>query len=134
VIFEDVKRLIGVNLEVESINLRSSILLYVHMAGIENALTKLRSLPTGWDGYRGIPVTEVVSRRVHALLAAILLPVGRYPSLVPGSRGEVQVEWHSYGVDLEIEVAESGHALGFLKVGDTEMDFIVKINESGTQI
>jgi hypothetical protein len=40
------------------------------------------------------------------MLAAFLAPAGRYPSIVPGNSGDVQVEWHWGGVDLEIEVSD----------------------------
>jgi hypothetical protein len=82
---------------------------YPQRAGVERRLSELRSLPSGWDGYQGRAVSEKTSVHVHALLAACLSPTGRYPSIVAGSSGDVQVEWHWGGVDLEVEVSEGEH-------------------------
>jgi hypothetical protein len=79
---------------------------YPQRAGVARRLDELCSLPDGWDGYRGRAVSMKTAERVHALLAAFLAPAGRYPSIVPGSSGDVQVEWHWGGVDLEIEVSD----------------------------
>ena len=75
---------------------------YVHRRGVETRLAELMSLPAGWDGYRGLPVAPCVADKVHAVLARCLSPKGRYPSLVPGADGDVQIEWHWGGVDLEV--------------------------------
>lgn len=79
---------------------------YPQRAGVERRLDELCSLPDGWDGYNGRAVSAKTADRVHAMLAAFLSPAGRYPSIVPGDSGDVQVEWHWGGVDLEIEVCD----------------------------
>lgn len=78
---------------------------YPQRDGVRRRLQELRTLPDGWDGYRGRAVTERTAARVHAVLSACLSPTGRYPSIVPGPSGDVQVEWHWGGVDLELGIS-----------------------------
>lgn len=78
---------------------------YPQRDGVQRRLQDLKALPDGWDGYRGRGVTEMTADRVHAVLAACLSPTGRYPSIVPGPSGDVQVEWHWGGVDLELGIS-----------------------------
>jgi len=65
---------------------------------------ELISLPRGWDGYLGHPVsTECANFAVDVLewIHSGDLPP---PSLVPGGDGTLQIEWHRNGFDLEIDV------------------------------
>lgn len=85
--------------------------------GVQRRLGELQALPEGWDGYRGRAVSEKTADRVHAVLAACLLPTGRYPSIVPGPSGDVQLEWHFCGVDLEVGISDDGPMTAWLAFG-----------------
>jgi len=64
----------------------------------------LLDLERGWDSYDGLPADE----RTVAKAAAIgnrLADLFTYPpSYVPLSSGDVQIEWHCDGWDVEIAV------------------------------
>jgi hypothetical protein len=79
---------------------------YRQRDSVHKRLLDLQSLPEGWDGYRGQAVASKTSDRVHALLSACLSPIGQSPTIIPGSSGEVQLEWHQQGVDLEVGVSK----------------------------
>lgn len=79
---------------------------YPGYGSVEARLAELLALPSGWDGYRGVATTAVVARRVHELLHASLSVDARLPSIVPGASGDVQLEWHLEGIDLEVGVSE----------------------------
>ena len=67
-------------------------------------LNELTSLPNGWDGYEGRPVifenaryaANIINRMYSAGLVA--------PSVVPGSDGTVQLEWHRNVFDVELHI------------------------------
>ena len=63
----------------------------------------LLSLPANWDTY-GASRTD--PRYIHAALRLIsdtLRDNTPAPSVVPTGRGGVQLEWHTRGIDLEVE-------------------------------
>lgn len=63
---------------------------------------ELKALPEGWDSYGGSRIDgETVDRAIEIALA--LAPqFSIEPSLVPGSDGTVQVEWHADGFNVEV--------------------------------
>jgi hypothetical protein len=75
---------------------------WVH--ALEGTLEKLTSLPRRWDGYAGQPVSFRVAFFAANLLERICDDDLPPPSLVPGSDGSLQIEWHCYGYDVEIDV------------------------------
>lgn len=66
-----------------------------------NAVT---SLPRGWDGYTGRPVSFTCARFAAQLLERLYDGEVPPPSLVPGSDGTLQIEWHINQYDIEIDV------------------------------
>lgn len=75
---------------------------------IQEELSQLEQLKTGWDGYNGIGVKPEVSTETINLLSDICTTETPCPSLVPGSDGSVQVEWASGGIELEIDIYGDG--------------------------
>lgn len=59
-------------------------------------------LEEGWDGYNGKPVRLSTANFVIKMLERIYQPNFPEPQLVPGSNGDVQIEWHLEGLDLEL--------------------------------
>lgn len=64
----------------------------------------LGALPRGWDGYDGRPVSFSTARFAAQLLERLYDDRVPPPSLVPGSDGSLQMEWHLNQYDLEIDV------------------------------
>jgi hypothetical protein len=71
---------------------------------LESRFNKLTSLPVGWDGYAGRPVSFTCARFAADLLQRLYDGALPPPSLVPGSDGSLQVEWHINQFDIEIDV------------------------------
>jgi hypothetical protein len=66
-----------------------------------NELTALRP---GWDGYGGKPVSFTCARFAADLLQRLYDGALPPPSLVPGSDGTLQFEWHMNQYDIEVDV------------------------------
>ncbi|MEX0582467.1 MAG: hypothetical protein WD185_02245 [Sneathiella sp.] len=65
---------------------------------------KLTSLKIGWDGYRGKPVSFTCAKFAAVLLERLFVEGVPVPTLVPGSDGTLQIEWHRNQYDVEIDV------------------------------
>jgi hypothetical protein len=78
---------------------------------------RLLVLPKDWDSYGGQQVVPKPIEAAIRLLSLFMTDKCPLPSLVPTSAGGVQIEWHTKGVDLEIEIAPDGSALGQLDEG-----------------
>ena len=81
------------------------------LAPTVQALVDLLGLPAGWDSYRARPVDRL---HVDAALQVLLRTMRRdtpAPSVVPTNRGSVQLEWHTAGIDLEIETLSTQRLL-----------------------
>lgn len=79
----------------------------------ENRLDHLMELRSNWDGYGGVPVSEETRTIVLKLLYNVLSPSDAIPSLVPGTNGAVNVEWHRQGLTFEVEVEPSGRLCAY---------------------
>lgn len=71
---------------------------------VSHRLNQLASLPRGWDGYFAPPIPFTNAAFAAALIDRITSPDVEAPQLVPGSDGRLQIEWHSGGYDIELEV------------------------------
>lgn len=67
-------------------------------------LEELVRLDRGWDGYEGAPVSFETAVFSLQLLQAVCGPKTPAPQLVPGSSGDMQIEWHSLKGDIELHV------------------------------
>jgi hypothetical protein len=79
-------------------------------------LNELTALTHGWDGYQGVPVSWNCATFAANLLERIYVAGLSAPSLVPGSDGTIQIEWHKNDYDIEIDI------LGANKVIATKYD------------
>jgi hypothetical protein len=71
---------------------------------VEARFNELVRLPAGWDGYRGVPVTFVTANFAMRVLEATCGPNAPCPQIVPGADGDLQIEWHTAGADIELHV------------------------------
>ena len=78
---------------------------------LDEQILGLSNLPVGWDGYKGIPVTDSSTRFAKIILEQTFQPSLDAPELVPGSDGTLQIEWHQNQFDIEIEVLNDNRAI-----------------------
>jgi hypothetical protein len=67
-------------------------------------LDELCKLPTGWDGYNALPVFFGNAYFALNMLASACPPDAPEPQIVPGSNGDLQIEWHTETTDIELHV------------------------------
>jgi hypothetical protein len=68
-------------------------------------LGQLLALSSNWDSYGAHPVDPACAWSAWQLLTAVMRDDLPAPGIVPTNQGGVQLEWHTRGVDLEVEVA-----------------------------
>lgn len=67
-------------------------------------IASLLQLPENWDSY-GAPRIQLASAAAMLdILTAVLRNDTEAPAVVPSAGGHLQAEWHTNGVDLEVEV------------------------------
>lgn len=71
---------------------------------LRDRFDELVSLPVGWDGYNGRPVSFTCAQFAANLIESLCDDGLPPPSLVPGSDGTLQIEWHRNQYDIEIDV------------------------------
>jgi hypothetical protein len=72
-------------------------------ADLRERAEKLKALPLGWDSYRGARIDPETADKAVELALALADKFPSYePQLVPDSDGNVQVEWHTEGWDVEM--------------------------------
>lgn len=69
-----------------------------------NRLNELTSLPRGWDGYAGLPVSFDCAQFAANLIERLCIDGVSAPQLVPGADGTIQIEWHVNQFDIEIDI------------------------------
>jgi len=74
----------------------------------EETLRGFTTLPEGWDSYRAMGIEAHVVDAAIELLHRIVQNNTLKPAVVPTNRGGIQIEWHTQGVDLEIEITLHG--------------------------
>jgi hypothetical protein len=77
------------------------------LGGAEKALQGFLDLPVNWDSYGARRIDPYIVTTGIQLLNDYIPQDSPPPHVVPTSRGGVQIEWHTQGIDLEIEVVSS---------------------------
>jgi len=67
-------------------------------------LYAILALDSNWDSYGAKRINPNTARAVDELLLDIMHPQSPAPQVVPAANGNIQLEWHLGGIDLEIEV------------------------------
>jgi hypothetical protein len=67
-------------------------------------LNELVALNDGWDGYRGVPVSFENAHFAMQVIDAICDAETPAPQIVPGTDGDLQIEWHTLNGDIELHV------------------------------
>ncbi len=79
------------------------------------SLGALLRLGPGWDSYGSPPVDPNCVAAAINVAFRILRDDSPIPSVVPTSRGGLQLEWHRGGVDLEIEFLSATRVCGYFE-------------------
>lgn len=69
-----------------------------------NKLIELLELPGGWNSYNAKPISKENVTFAVALLARLMHTGTPAPHVVPKVRGGVQLEWHTRGINVEIDI------------------------------
>lgn len=69
---------------------------------------KLSELPNNWDGNKARPIRHKSSVNAIRLFCELMFEGSPVPDVVPTVCGNLQLEWHLHGIDLEVEIDESG--------------------------
>lgn len=72
------------------------------------SLSGLGSLPDNWDSYGARSISVHSMAGVLRLLSMLMTDTTSLPAFVPVRHGGIQLEWHTKGIDLEIEVSPTG--------------------------
>lgn len=83
------------------------------LSRIEEAFQSLLTLPENWDSYGARMIEPRAVQAAIALLRSIVQRGTPQPAVVPTNRGGIQIEWHTCGIDLEIEIMAPGEVRVF---------------------
>lgn len=91
------------------------------LESVKARFNELVQMRVGWDGYRGVPVSFVNANFALRMLEAVCDANAPAPQIVPGSNGDLQIEWHTFSADIELHVRGPNdvHAWRSLGGGDT---------------
>lgn len=91
--------------------------------GLVARVAELLAFPAGWDGGDARPASAEATLVTLHLMAELALPEVPSPSAFLLPDGGLQLEWHTGGWDVEIEVQASGdiHAWGGALDGSAEV-------------
>jgi len=84
-----------------------NIIVEGHFISLESTLdciVGLMELAPNWDSFGAQPIDPACILESIKLLLSVTNENTPLPSVVPTSQGGVQLEWHTNGVDLEVEV------------------------------
>lgn len=89
---------------------------------VQKRLNELVALPRGWDGYAGAPVSFSNANFAVKVLEAVCGPGTRPPQIVPGSSGDLQLEWHFPRGAIELHVRAANDVLAWYRDDATGPD------------
>lgn len=67
-------------------------------------MTELTNLPAGWDGYNAPAVSFDTAWFTLHMLQSLCMDMDIEPQVIPGSSGDLQVEWHEETSSVELHV------------------------------
>ena len=75
-----------------------------------NKLINLLELPGGWNSYNAKPIRKENVTFAVSLLGRVMYENTPAPHVIPKVRGGVQIEWHTRGIDIEIDIDSPANA------------------------
>jgi hypothetical protein len=82
-------------------------------------LEEVLRLPPNWNSYRARPVDAQAAVAAIELLVETMPDSLSRPTVIPTVRGSIQLEWHTRGIDLEIDVLANGRYAIFFEDDQT---------------
>lgn len=82
-------------------------------------LQDLVSLEIGWDGYQGEPVSFENANFALRVLEAICSCDTPTPHIVPGTGGDLQIEWHTHVAEIELHVLSPNNVHAWISSAET---------------
>jgi len=67
------------------------------------AAASLMQLPANWDRFGAPRIDPSMVNAVISLLTSVMRDDTPAPAVVPTTKGGIQLEWHTRGIDLEVE-------------------------------
>jgi hypothetical protein len=74
------------------------------MLKVTERLKELVSLNTGWDGYNAVPVSTENAVFALKFIRDICSDEIPFPQIVPGTKGDLQLEWHFRINKIEVHI------------------------------
>lgn len=87
---------------------------------VRRRLNFLCSLERGWDGYNAPPVSFEVASFALDVLKAVSKASTPMPTLVPGTAGNLQIEWNEVPASLELHILAPYDIIAQLHVYDDD--------------
>jgi hypothetical protein len=75
---------------------------------LAETFSSLLSLAANWNGYGAPAISTDVARAALGLAFQINVSPDLAPTIIPTQDGGIQFEWHTGGVDLEVELLPNG--------------------------
>lgn len=88
----------------------------------QRQLEEVQKLNDGWDGYRAGPIRRDVICFAEAVLNQIMRPQTPAPHIAPMASSGLMMEWHTNGIDLEIEIEEPGSLWASFEDDETKQE------------
>lgn len=89
---------------------------------IKERLEHLLDLERGWDGYQGASVSFANANFALRVLEAICNSDTPAPQIVPGTEGDLQIEWHTDTVEIELHVIAPNNVQAWICNDETGKD------------
>lgn len=83
-------------------------------------LEQFKDLPENWDSYGARPVEADCIIKALEVLREVTCWDTLAPYVFPTPAGGVQFEWHTRGIDLEIEIASPLHVVAYYEGPDPD--------------
>jgi hypothetical protein len=71
---------------------------------VRSRLAQIAALPVGWDGYGSERIGTDIRSFAREILYSSMTKDQMAPSIVPISGGGLQLEWHTFKGDIELEI------------------------------
>lgn len=78
------------------------------LADVNQEIEALLALPENWNSYNARSVRREAALSAQHLIQETVRADTPRPIVMPTPVGGIQIEWHTRGVDLEIEIDERG--------------------------
>lgn len=71
-------------------------------------LTELWRSQIDWDSYGALPLQQEAAINAVRFFCQVMYDRTPAPQVVPTNTGDIQLEWHIHGIDLEVEICSGG--------------------------